>query len=378
MSIGENWGFVDTLEPRFAAMVARLDKIAERDPAAYRRRVIAAGLLGYAVVGGVLAVLAAPIIIILTFSTTVDAAIGDPLRWAIVLGLVALVLFSAFRLTVPALPGVPVIQGEVPELFALIERTRQAIGAPPLGQVRICDGVNAHVLPVTRLGGLFTRHVLVIGLPLFYALQPAGLEALIAHELGHLALRHGLFVYGARMRWRQIGRRVPGGLFARVLGRFFAWYGPWYLAQSQALLRRNEYQADQLAARVVGTKVMAAMQERVAYKWARYNHLRGVAAEHIARYHDPNLIDWPELLRSLSQDHDRDGNVLGEMLFHRGALTDSHPRLLHRLDALGGTVTLELAAGQPTAVTLLGPTAKMVLDKMLRTGEWFEGFQLAN
>lgn len=68
-----------------------------------------------------------------------------------------------------------------PELFRLIGRVAEAVGAPKPDILLFDAGLNAYTTTV----GLRRRRVLGIGLPLWVTLDPQERVALLGHELGH-------------------------------------------------------------------------------------------------------------------------------------------------------------------------------------------------
>jgi Zn-dependent protease with chaperone function len=56
------------------------------------------------------------------------------------------------------------------------------------------NATNASVVQIPRLGVFgWSRNYLTVGVPLLDAVTPEQFEAVLAHELGHLARAHGRF-----------------------------------------------------------------------------------------------------------------------------------------------------------------------------------------
>ncbi|GAB3942101.1 hypothetical protein GCM10027614_28580 [Micromonospora vulcania] len=160
-----------------------------------------------------------------------------------------------------------------PELFALIDEVAVAIGAPAPDVVGV-DGdgdINAYAGAV----GLRRRKVLGLGLPLWGSLTAGERVALLGHELGHFVNgdpRRGLLTQpaftmlgSAADLFRPVSTVVGGGLVEMIgdaLGRAFQWVASRLLFVAHLLLvsvalrdgQRAEYLADELSARVAGTK----------------------------------------------------------------------------------------------------------------------------
>jgi heat shock protein HtpX len=73
-------------------------------------------------------------------------------------------------------------RAELPELWSLVDGARAAVGAPRIDVLTINNEFNASC----ARSGIRRRTVLSIGMPLWGALSPAGRQALLGHELGHL------------------------------------------------------------------------------------------------------------------------------------------------------------------------------------------------
>jgi Zn-dependent protease with chaperone function len=75
-----------------------------------------------------------------------------------------------------------------PVLFAFLELTRDAVGAPPPDRVEVDCRLNASARYRRREGGF----ILTLGLPLVAGLSARQLAGVVAHELGHFRQRSGL------------------------------------------------------------------------------------------------------------------------------------------------------------------------------------------
>lgn len=165
-------------------------------------------------------------------------------------------------------------EADTPELFALIRRTAEVIGAPMPDAVAVAPMFNAYSAVV----GLRRRRVLIIGLPLWQSLRPQERVALLGHELGHFVngdSTRGLLTQPALTA---IGRLadmlrpnaawINGGIAAVVFGPPMALlcYLMWLVhlgvnAVGARESKRAEYYADDLAAQAAGTSAAASMHE---------------------------------------------------------------------------------------------------------------------
>src|SRR5262249_54354082 len=93
------------------------------------------------------------------------------------------------RLEPPA--GEVLRRREAPGLFTRVEQLCRRLRAPRVHRVIVTEDFNAAVTQVPRLGVLgWHRNYLLLGLPLLKCLTVEQLEAVLAHELGHLSGGH--------------------------------------------------------------------------------------------------------------------------------------------------------------------------------------------
>jgi Zn-dependent protease with chaperone function len=129
------------------ALIVRMEALAAGNPAAYRRRVFALALLGYAVA-------AVPLLLVL----------------------------RSLRIKMEPPAGERLTRTLSPELFRMIDGLRQRLRTPPLDNVVLTPEFNAGVMQVPRLGLLgWHRSYLFIGLPLMKSLTPEQFQAVLAH-----------------------------------------------------------------------------------------------------------------------------------------------------------------------------------------------------
>lgn len=160
--------------------------------------------------------------------------------------------------------GVRLTREEAPALFKLISQVRRKVHGPRLHEVYIDDQFNASISQLPRrglMGGHLNR--LQIGLPLMMALDVPRLSAVLAHEYGHLRGNHGRFaawIYRTRLSWMRMNDHLAdeNSLAGWLNGRFMRWYVPRFLAQSFALARQDEYEADRISAKLVGAQTAGA------------------------------------------------------------------------------------------------------------------------
>jgi len=331
------WGQTVVPDARFDQMIAALEQSAAHNSSAYRRRVVLAGLLGYVVILGLLALLTGLTIAMIVLMVTTRTGIAAEVKMAIVFGLLSFALIKALWVTALPPEGVRVEPDTAPALFDMIERIRAATGGPAIHDVRIIDQMNAAI--VQDSGSLFlgARNRLYLGLPLLSALSAVEVEAVIAHEFGHFVGDHGHasgFVYRVRQRWAQVEERLPDGIVAGLLRRFFGWYGPWFAAYSFTLARRQEYEADHVAATAVGPRIMADALLRVAAQAGRFDTAWRLVWDQAPLRPDPPRSPLTTIASVFTEDDPADQTMIDRELSRSADRHDTHPTLAQRLAAL--------------------------------------------
>lgn len=322
----------------FRERAARFERLARRNRTLYRVLLVLLVALGYAyllaVLGSILLLLLVLLLLVLGTRNVFAAwrLLGPAADFS---GRVARALWV--RIDPPQ--GVPVTREQAPALFAAVDDVRRALRTHRVHAVLVTDVPNASMAQVPRLGILgWQRNYLSLGLPLLRGLSPEHARAVVAHELAHLSRRHsrtGVWTYRVMESWQRLNSRVEvGGRPSGVLGAFFRWYVPFLDAFTQVERRENELEADALAARVVGTRTMAATLARV---------------EIVGRHHDEVFWPWfsaraasrpapphgPLAARLTAPERDGGLAWLHEFLTEPESAFSSHPKLLTRLDALG-------------------------------------------
>ena len=249
-------------DAEFVALTTKLQARNARWPRAYRAQVAGLILLGYAYIAVVvIAIVGLTAWLILSMhanALTLKLAIPA----VVLLGLTIEALWV--RVTPPEGPRIR--PEEAPELFRVLEELRVSLRAPRIEQVvaNLTD-LNASVQQIARLGVLgWHRNYLVLGLPLMLAMDEEQLRAVLAHEYAHVSYQHGrrsIWIHRSSAGWEQliIKLREEKHRAAFIFEAFFKWYSPVLAAYYFALARQLEYDADTLAARIVGAAAMGQM-----------------------------------------------------------------------------------------------------------------------
>jgi heat shock protein HtpX len=155
-------------------------------------------------------------------------------------------------------PGPRLTPADSPRLFAELTDVARAVGQAMPAEVYLEPDVNAWVAQRGGVMGLGSRRVMALGLPLMRVLTVSQLRAVLAHEFGHFYggdTKLGPWIYKTR---GAIVRTVTFLADERgqgsVLQLPFLWYGKMFLRITHAVSRRQEFVADDLAARTVGAR----------------------------------------------------------------------------------------------------------------------------
>ena len=154
-------------------------------------------------------------------------------------------------------PGPQLQREKYPKLFAELESVAQATQQAMPAEVYLVPDVNAWVAQRGGIMGLGSRRVMGLGLPLMRILTCSQFRAVLAHEFGHYHggdTKIGPWIYKTR---GAIGRTLHSLGDGSWLQAPFRWYGNMFLRITHAVSRRQEFVADELAARAVGAKPLA-------------------------------------------------------------------------------------------------------------------------
>ncbi|MFL5619752.1 MAG: M48 family metalloprotease, partial [Gemmatimonadaceae bacterium] len=328
---------------RYEQLVSELEALARTRPEVLRRRVrwlVALGyayvllVLGLVVVGGALLVWA----FIHLHAGGLIAKLAIPL-----VGLAA-VIVRALWVKVDPPAGRVLAPGTAPALETRVEEIRRALDAPRVDTVLLTTDFNASVTQVPRLGVLgWPKTYLSLGIPLMLATDPRELDAVLGHEFGHLSGAHpklGLWVYRMSRTWDQLltklqqERRWGHKLFEP----FVRWYAPRTQAYGFVLSRRDEFEADADAARVVSPRAMAdALVALEVGGMTLSEHVWPRIWRRVEEEPQAPARCWSALVTELQSSVPSEMRTawLGSALARRASDSDTHPSLKERLAALG-------------------------------------------
>jgi Zn-dependent protease with chaperone function len=232
--------------------------------AAIRAGVSVLMLAGFYVVA--LAQLAGAVALAVWLGSVLTGAIAVKLvfpLFAATVGAVGVALWKAIRAKPEPPRGLPVGPDEAPALWSTVRQLAEEVGTRVPDEIRLIPDINAAVVEQSRLLGLVGgRRFLYMGLPLLQVMTVDQLRSVLAHELGHYSRRHtrlGAVAYRGRIAIAETLNRIGPH---NVAGWIFKAYANLYVLVDNAVVRRQEYEADQASVRVAGrAAAVSALRE---------------------------------------------------------------------------------------------------------------------
>jgi len=151
-------------------------------------------------------------------------------------------------------PGPHLTRDQHPRLFQELDGVAKSVGQEMPAEVYLVPDVNAWVAQRGGIMGFGSRRVMGLGLPLMRTLTQSQFRAVLAHEFGHYHggdTKLGPWIYKTR---GAIGRTLESLGHSSWLQLPFLWYGKMFLRITHAVSRRQEFVADELAARAIGSQ----------------------------------------------------------------------------------------------------------------------------
>jgi Zn-dependent protease with chaperone function len=250
-------------------------------------------------------------------------------------------------------PGPRLTKEEQPELFACIAQVARATEQAEPADVYLTNDVNAFVAQRGGLIGVGARRVMGLGLPLMQALSVDEFRAVLTHEFGHyhagdVAL--GPWLYQTQ---RVIVRTIAQ--LANSLLRFiFLPFATLFFRTAHAVSRRQEFIADELAARLVGPGAMTSGLRKVNVAAVAYQAYWAseVAPVVSAGFRPPMAAGFSQYFASPAvAPFLRDVAAKGDAAARSGPY-DTHPSLGERVAALSRQPAQPVRDSRP-ATTLL-------------------------
>lgn len=341
---------------RFKRLVGRLEQQSAAAPGLYRFKVAALALLGFGIIALLLGAVGFGLLLLAGFAAAMAFTGGGALLLLLKLGkllfLLAIPLWyliksavQALFIRLPAPQGREITRAEAPALFEALDRMRRSMKGPRFHHVLVVDDVNAAVVQRPAFGLIgWPRNYLLLGLPLLESMPPAEALAVVAHEYGHLAGSHGhfsAFIYRLRHTWGTVQAYTDHiqGWLGRLVAPLVRWYAPYFNAYTFVLARADEYQADAAAADLVGSSHAAHALKRVnlvAPLHQRFMQQAFKRIDHDAVPPADLMLRWAA--QAIEPPPETDARRwLADALDREGDVTDSHPTLRARLQALSLT-----------------------------------------
>jgi len=216
-------------------------------------------------------------------------------------------------------------------LFAELEGVARAVGEAMPEEVYISPEMNAGVFQRGR------RRVMVVGLPLMQVMTIPQMRVVLAHKFGHYHgndTKLGPLIYRMRETIERTLRTLSGQ--AALLGLLFLAYGRMFMRVTQAVSRRQELAADELAARTVGSGPMIEGLRALGRGSLAFDvYWRSEVVPLLEAGFQPPLADGfarflaePEVMKEIGEAAEQ------ELAKPRSDAYDSHPPDAERITAL--------------------------------------------
>jgi len=348
-------------QPQFEALVERMARLAQRSPRLYRWRVYALAVFGFASLAVLVLALVALLVIAIALMRHGTFAVAK-LVWLI--GALLVVVLRALWVRLQSPEGEPLLRHDAPALFALLDRLRSRLDTPAVHHVLVTDDFNAAVTQVPRLGVFgWHRNYLLIGLPLLRSLSVPQLEAVLAHELGHLSRGHaraGNWIYRLRLTWHRLDKALASKprWGSGAIRSFLQWYVPYFNACSFPLARNQEFEADAASSRLTSPQAAAQALTNVSVIASYLNDRYWPAIHAAARDRAQPAFGPFSGFQTPAADQLFDPvdaqRWLTAALSRPTTYADTHPCLKERLQALGAEAQFALPTVEQAADRLLG------------------------
>jgi len=264
-------------------------------------------------------------------------------------------------------PGPELAQYRAPALHRLVGDVALSADQEPPARIYLTPDVNAAVFQTGGLLGLGGERQMLVGLPLIDSLTVRQLRAVIAHEFGHFHggdTRLGPWFYRT---YDALERTVVALHEAESIWRKpFTWYLDLFLRRTAGLKRRQEFLADELAARLGGRDITISGLRAIAKAAPAFNgYWSAEAVPVLESGHRPPLLEGFRRFRDAGAVSQATEQILAEEMKAEADPYDTHPPLPVRIAALerlpDSEPPPEKGDDQP-AVTLLADADGLELD----------------
>jgi Zn-dependent protease with chaperone function len=272
-------------------------------------------------------------------------------------------------------PGPLLDRRKHPRFHEELRRIAQAVGQPVPEEAYLEMDVNAWVSQRGGFMGIGGRRVMAVGLPLLRILSMSELRGVLGHEFGHYHggdTKLGPWVYKTREAlFRTVQSLASSG---SILHHVFLAYAKLFLRISNAISRRQELAADQLAAEIVGSRAFSKGLTAVHEGGLAYDaYMRNECVPAFGNGFRPPLADgFARFLSSKPIVKAIQESMSQEKSDSKHDPYRTHPPLAERLAAVASlppdpkSDAPPLPSGDPPAVTLLEDLDALE-DNLLRT-----------
>jgi hypothetical protein len=368
---------------RYEGLIRYLEAESENAPAIFRAKVIAISIAAYIALFAIMLAVA-----LLIYFGFVWARAQSGMREMFIVGMFALTMLPVFwvvlrfffiRLRLPE--GREITRQEAPKLFELLDKMRTDLKGPHIHHVLIDSAYNAAISQLPRWG-LFGGHTnyLLLGLPYLFGVPPAEMLAIVAHEYGHLCGNHskmGAWIYRQRITFGALHEHVREGaengwehaVLAFLLNHFI----PYYNANTFALSRQQEYEADRTATELTGasTNAVGLMRDALQGRWVA-QYFWPTVYKMADGQPQPAVMPFASMRTVFKMGHDDWATqaLLSAAWREESDLHDTHPCLRERVVATGEKPKLPPRMETSAAEVLLGPAARRLADEFDQT--WWQ------
>ena len=251
-------------------------------------------------------------------------------------------------------PGPVLTPEKAPRLFQEIESISRSVNQEMPAEVYLVPDVNAWVAQRGGIMGFRSRRVMGLGLPLMRTLTRSQFRAVLAHEFGHYHggdTKLGPWIY----KTRNAIMRTLSSLGSGVLQKPFLWYGKMFLRITHAISRRQEFVADELAARTVGSQPLITGLQTVhgtgsAYNAYWHNECLPVLQ---AGFRPPLAEGFGRFIQAAPIARAMQAGIAEALQNGKANPYDTHPPLKERIAAVTALPAGEILSDDAPAITLL-------------------------
>ena len=263
------------------------------------------------------------------------------------------------RLDKFAPPGPQLTRVQHPQLFTELDGVAKSVNQAMPAEVYLVPDVNAWVTQRGGIMGFGSRRVMGLGLPLMHMLTRSQFRAVLAHEFGHYYggdTKLGPWIYKTR---GAIGRTLNSLGDGSWLQLPFLWYGKMFLRITHAVSRRQEFVADELAARAVGSQPLIGGLRTIHGVAPAFNAywFQECAPVLNAGYRPPFTEGFQRFVQAAPVAEVINRQLDEELKTGKADPYDTHPPLKERVAAVERLPAGNAGPDDPPATTLLADLA---------------------